>query len=91
MFIGLSDTVNYDELDRLHTIMQTSFTGIAYNPVTILATQLTAIDDATKLQARLKMSAYERDLAAFLAHHKLSSNDLNDLLWVWIIFSLLFI
>lgn len=77
--IGLPDVANYDEIHRLRTVMDTACANIAYHPVTLLATQLNECVDATNLQARLKMSAYERDMAIFLANHKASSN-FDDLL-----------
>lgn len=75
---GLPATCNYEEIDRLHTVMHGTFQGIAFHPVTVLASQLNEGIDATHLQTRLKMSAYERDLGIYLATHK--NDNLDDLL-----------
>lgn len=76
---GLSEVANYDEIHRLRPIMEAYGGDNAFHPVTLLATQLNECVDATNLQARLKMSAYERDMAIFLSNHKNSSN-FDDLL-----------
>lgn len=78
--LGLSENVNYEELQRLQKVTQNTFKNVSFNPVTILATQLTKSQDATNLQIRLKMSAYERDLAIFLTQHKDTHKDVDDLL-----------
>lgn len=67
--------------------MYTTFHGIDFHPVTLLASQLNELVDAADLQARLKMSAYERDLTSFLANNKYTSN-FGDLLWVTECFSI---
>jgi len=79
-YIGLSENVNYDELARLQNAIKGSFKDIDFHPVTILASQVNDPQDAIKLQSRLKTSAYERDLAAFLAENKHKYRNVNELL-----------
>ncbi|XP_074032127.1 CCA tRNA nucleotidyltransferase 1, mitochondrial [Leptinotarsa decemlineata] len=65
-YIGLPANPNVEELKRVW-----SRSGhLKLHPITLLASLLNSIDDAKELNARLKLSAYERDLALFVVEHR---------------------
>lgn len=83
MFIvGFPASIDCSDLFRLKQTLQTTFTDVAINPITILATVLNSKEDALCLHSRLKLSAYERDMAFFLSENKATSRSVDDLLYV---------
>lgn len=57
---------NKEELDIL--LNRSNHLGL--HPMTYLAALLRSIDDVTVLNARLKFSSYERDMAYFIVEHR---------------------
>jgi len=65
-YIGLPSNPNVEELQRVWS--QSGHLGL--NAITLLSSLLNSIDDAVNLNARLKLSAFDRDLAAFVVEHR---------------------
>lgn len=84
MYLGFPATIDLSDLFRLKTILETSFQDVTINSITILSTALNKHEDALCLHSRLKLSAYERDMAFFLAEHKAITRDVDDLLYVFL-------
>lgn len=82
-FIGFPISIDCSDLFRLKQILQTTFKDVAINSTTILSTVLTSKVDALCLHSRLKLSAYERDMAFFLAENKAATRNIDDLLYVF--------
>ena len=70
-FIGLPESPNCDQLEKVLRDRK------SLHPVTLLTQLLVDQDQATALNLRLKMSAYERDLVFFLLEHKDNPQDLK--------------
>lgn len=73
-FIGLPENPQVQEFQRI------SSTGQQLNPITLLVGLLSTPEDAIKLHERLKLSAFERDLAFFLAQNRESMREETDIL-----------
>lgn len=82
VFLGFPASIDCSDLFRLKQTLRTTFSDVVINPTTILSTVLNSKEDALCLHSRLKLSAYERDMAFFLAEHKAITRDINDLLYV---------
>ncbi|XP_060527759.1 CCA tRNA nucleotidyltransferase 1, mitochondrial isoform X2 [Cylas formicarius] len=66
-YIGLPNKPNVDELKRVW-----SRSGhLHLHSITLLSSLLNTIEDAATLNARLKLSAFDRDLAIFIVEHRL--------------------
>ena len=72
-YIGLPNNPNYDELEKVLA----SKSHLPLQPMTLMTQLLRNQDEATKLNLRLRMSAYERDLAIFLIEHRNIPQDLK--------------
>ena len=72
-FIGLPDNPNCDELENVLVTKS----ELPLQPMTLMTQLLRNQDEATKLNLRLRMSAYERDLAIFLIEHRNIPQDLK--------------
>ena len=70
-YIGLPENPNCTQLEKILK------TGQILHPATLVTQLLDDVDQATKLNLRLKMSAYERDLVLFLLEHKDIPQDLK--------------
>ncbi|KAK3931401.1 CCA tRNA nucleotidyltransferase 1, mitochondrial [Frankliniella fusca] len=75
-YLGLPQEPNRKEL--LLLIERTN--GIALNPVTYLAACINDLKEALTLNARLKMSTFERELAYFIVEHRAEKSDFKPLL-----------
>ncbi|XP_063932982.1 CCA tRNA nucleotidyltransferase 1, mitochondrial-like [Zophobas morio] len=64
--IGLPENPNVHELKL---VLERS-RGLKLNPITLLSATLYNQDDAAALNARLKLSVFERDLAVFIVEHR---------------------
>lgn len=80
--LGFPPSIDCTDLFRLKHTLETTFQDVAINPITILSTALNSKEDALCLHSRLKLSAYERDMAFFLAEHKAIARNVDDLLYV---------
>lgn len=80
--VGFPASIDCSDLFRLKHTLETSFHDVAINSTTILSTALNSKESALCLHSRLKLSAYERDMAFFLAEHKAITRDIDDLLYV---------
>lgn len=80
--VGFPASIDCSDLFRLKQTLETSFHDVAINSTTILSTALNSKESALCLHSRLKLSAYERDMAFFLAEHKAITRDIDDLLYV---------
>ncbi|CAH1971642.1 unnamed protein product [Acanthoscelides obtectus] len=65
-YIGLPDNPNTEELERVWK--QSGHNNL--NAITLLSSLLYTQDDAVSLNVRLKLSAFERDLAMFMVQHR---------------------
>ncbi|XP_063831304.1 CCA tRNA nucleotidyltransferase 1, mitochondrial [Ostrinia nubilalis] len=65
-YIGLPSNPNKEELDRV--LKRGEHLGL--HPMSYLAALLKDMDEVTILYARLKFSAYDRDLAYFIVEHR---------------------
>jgi len=74
-YIGLPENPKCDQLEKI--LGQTRPQNL--HPVTLVTQLLDSRDQATNLNLRLKMSAYERDLAHFLLEHKENMPQAQDL------------
>lgn len=73
-YIGLPESLNLEEMRRVYGTKQD------LQSITYLAALLDSSEDVLKLHSRLKLSAFERDLAIFLAENrKFVGTDLNEL------------
>ncbi|XP_055306676.1 CCA tRNA nucleotidyltransferase 1, mitochondrial [Sitodiplosis mosellana] len=79
-YIGFPASIDCTDLFRLKQTLQTTFKDVPINSTTILSTVLNSKEDALCLHSRLKLSAYERDMAFFLAENKAATRDIDDLL-----------
>lgn len=73
-FIGLPENPQIKEFQRIST------TGQQLNPITLLVGLLHTPEDAIKLHERLKLSAFERDLAFFLTQNRDAMREETDIL-----------
>ncbi|CAG9766572.1 unnamed protein product [Ceutorhynchus assimilis] len=65
-YIGLPNNPNTEELQRVY-----SRSGhLNLNAITLLSSLLNTVEDAVNLNTRLKLSAFERDLALFIVEHR---------------------
>ncbi|XP_031630117.1 CCA tRNA nucleotidyltransferase 1, mitochondrial-like [Contarinia nasturtii] len=78
-YIGLPASVNCENLLRLKKTFETTFKDVAIHPTTIVSTALSSKDDAIHLNTRFKPTAFDRDLAIFLAENKTKTGDIDDL------------
>lgn len=76
-YIGLPEVTN---LDAFQAVWNNRISGVEYNPITLLCGILNNNDDALKLHERLKLSAFERDLAYFITHCRDDTKDYNELM-----------
>lgn len=76
-YIGLPEVTN---LEAFQQIWNNRIKDVEYNPITLLCALFNTPEDALKLHERLKLSAYERDLAYFIAHCKDDTKDYNELM-----------
>ncbi|KAH1007932.1 hypothetical protein HUJ04_005103 [Dendroctonus ponderosae] len=65
-YIGLPSNCSTEELKRVWA----QSGHLSLNAITLLSTLLSTLDDAINLNARLKLSAFERDLAIFVIEHR---------------------
>ncbi|KAG5890206.1 hypothetical protein JTB14_028748 [Gonioctena quinquepunctata] len=65
-YIGLPKNLNLEELRKVWT----QSGHLKLHPITLLSSLLINQDDAVALNARLKLSAFERDLALFVVQHR---------------------
>lgn len=65
-FVGLPNDSNIEELKRIWS--QSGHLNL--NAITLISSLLHTVEDAVNLNARLKLSAFERDLAAFVVEHR---------------------
>lgn len=65
-YIGLPENFN---LDELKTVWERS-KHLKLNAITLLSSLLNNTDDAVLLNSRLKLSAFDRDLALFIVEHR---------------------
>lgn len=73
-YMGLPEKYDISEFKRLWDVKE------KLNPITILCGLLNSPEDALKLHERLKLSAFERDLAIYITTNREQSKDLNTLL-----------
>lgn len=78
--LGLPEDVDFDDFRRI--TKNSNFDKQPLLAISYLSAFLRNSDDAMQLHQRLKLSAYERDLAYFLPIYRDASRDVNDLLWV---------
>lgn len=76
-YIGLPDVIN---LGGFQQIWNNRVPDVEYNPITLLCGLLHTPEDALKMHERLKLSAYERDLAYFITQCKDSTKDYDELM-----------
>ncbi|XP_072388602.1 CCA tRNA nucleotidyltransferase 1, mitochondrial [Diabrotica undecimpunctata] len=65
-YIGLPEKPNLEEMKRVWE--QSGHLNL--NAITLLASLLNTVDDAIDLHARLKLSAFERDLAVYIVENR---------------------
>ncbi|XP_037921957.1 CCA tRNA nucleotidyltransferase 1, mitochondrial isoform X2 [Hermetia illucens] len=76
-YIGLPDPQNIEEFNR---VMEASKAfKDDFLPIMFMTGLLHSPEDAMKLHERLKLSAYERDLALFLTQNRESARSIDDL------------
>lgn len=63
-YIGLPESLNIDEMRRVYKTKQD------LQPISYLASLVDSAEEALNIHNRLKLSAFERDLAIFLAENK---------------------
>lgn len=66
LFVGLPKDIKTDELLRVWK--QSGCLNL--NAITLLSSVLNSVDDVLKLNARLKLSAFERELGLFIVEHR---------------------
>lgn len=76
-YIGLPDVANLGEFQQ---IWKNRIPNVQYNPITLLCGLLHTPEDALVLYEKLKPSAYERDLAYFIARCKDDTKNFNELM-----------
>jgi tRNA nucleotidyltransferase (CCA-adding enzyme) len=76
-YIGLPDEAN---LVGFQKIWNNRIENVDYHPVTLLCGLLHTPEDALALHDRLKLSAYDRDLAYFLARCKEDTKEFHELM-----------
>lgn len=72
--------VDCNDLFFLKQTSETTFKDIQINPITMVSTLLNTKEDALTLHSRLKLSAYERDMAFFLVEYKAETRNVENLL-----------
>lgn len=77
-YIGLPDVANLGEFQQ---IWKNKIPNVSYQPVTLLCGLLHTSEDALALHERLKLSAYDRDLAFFISRCKNETKDFNELMY----------
>lgn len=82
MVLGFPAMVDCNDLLFLKQTAESTFKDVQMNPITMVSTLLTTRDDAMTLHSRLKLSAYERDMAFFLVENKAETRNNEDLLYV---------
>lgn len=78
--LGFPAMVDCNDLLFLKQTAETTFKDVQMNPITMVSTLLTTREDAMTLHSRLKLSAYERDMAFFLVENKAETRNIDDLL-----------
>ncbi|XP_077496346.1 CCA tRNA nucleotidyltransferase 1, mitochondrial [Amblyomma americanum] len=73
-FLGLPDSPDLDEFSKVCDASK----QLAPQPTTLLAALLQNDAEVTKMHARLKLSAYERDLALFVVQHREDHKSFED-------------
>lgn len=76
MLPGLHEKPNLDEFRRVCDDNK----DVAANPITLLTGLLHSEQDAFNLHQRLKLSAFERDLAKYLTLNRESTRGITELL-----------
>lgn len=76
-YIGLPDAAN---LSAFQKIWNNRITDTVYSPMTLLCGLLSTPEEAFALHERLKLSAYDRDLAYFISKCKDETKDFNELM-----------
>lgn len=79
-FSGFPANIECSDLYRLKQTLETTFSDVPINPITIMSTILNSKEDAFSLHSRLKLSAYERDMAFFLTEFKVITRNIDNLL-----------
>lgn len=78
-YIGLPENVDFDDFRRI--TQNSNFDKQPLLAISYLSAFLKNSDDAMQLNQRLKLSAYERDLAFFLPMYRDVTRDVDDLLY----------
>jgi tRNA nucleotidyltransferase (CCA-adding enzyme) len=76
--IGLPDPPS---IEGFQEICKNKLVNVNYQPITLLSGFLHTPEDAFRLHERLKLSAYERDLAFFLSQNKDSTKNIDQLMY----------
>lgn len=66
--IGLPENYNLKELDKI--LMNLKTNDLQLNAITLLTSLINTEEEAMQLHARIKFSAYERDLMLFIVQHR---------------------
>lgn len=67
-FIGLPENPDIDEFRRVHN--RATENNIKLRPISLISTLLSDQEQVMRLHGRLKLSAFDRDLALFLVQHR---------------------
>lgn len=73
-FLGLPDSPDLDEFSKVCDASK----QLSPQPTTLLAALLQNDSEVTRMHARLKLSAYERDLALFVVQHREDHKSFED-------------
>lgn len=75
---GLPEDINFDDFQRI--TKNCNFDKQPLLAISYMSAFLRSTEDAFQLHQRLKLSAYERDLAIFLPTYINETRDIDDLL-----------
>lgn len=76
---GLPENANFDEFENVS--QNSKFGKHPLLAITYLCAFLNTLGDVLKLHQKLKLSAYERDLACFLVTHKTETRNIDDFVY----------
>lgn len=76
-YIGLPENPNVEKFEQM---WKNKINDVDYNPITLLCGFLHNSDEAVQLHEKLKLSAYDRDLAYFITKFMDETKDSDKLM-----------